>query len=201
MISAPRRIPELVCASANPDKVSEMTKVLSGLVRLSPRPADLPDVEEDAPDLVGNARLKAGAVARATGLPALADDTGLEVDALDGAPGVFSARFSGPDATYESNVAKLLNDLDGVIAPSRTARFRTVAIVVRPDGTSVAAEGVVTGCITSERRGEGGFGYDCVFEPDEGGGLTFAEMGAVAKHEISHRGRALRALAEKLATF
>ncbi len=201
MNSVPRRIPELVCASANPDKVSEMRKVLQGLVALTPRPPDLPDVVEDAPDLAGNARLKAGTVARSTGLPALADDTGLEVDALHGAPGVLSARFAGPEASYEANVTKLLQELDGVHGSSRAARFRTVAIVVRPDGSSVSAEGVVNGSITVERRGEGGFGYDCVFQPDEGGGLTFAEMSPEAKHMISHRGRALRALAEKLSTI
>jgi len=201
MNSVPRRIPELVCASANPDKVSEMRNVLDGLVVLTSRPPELPEVVENAPDLMGNARLKAGAVARSTGLPALADDTGLEVDALDGAPGVFSARFAGPDATYESNVTKLLHDLDGIGASSRTARFRTVAIVVRPDGSSVSAEGIVNGHIAVERRGGGGFGYDCVFQPDEGGGLTFAEMSSGAKHAISHRGRALRALAEKLSSF
>ncbi len=199
MNSATRRIPELVCASANPDKVAEMVAVLDGIVVLLPRPPELPEVVEDAPDLAGNARLKAGAVARHAGVSALADDTGLEVDALDGAPGVLSARFAGPDATYDENVTRLLAELDGVEPSVRTACFRTVAMVVRPDGSAISAEGVVRGRITTERRGAGGFGYDCVFQPDEGDGLTFAEMGRDAKHSISHRGRALRALAEKLA--
>jgi len=195
-----RGLPELVCASANPDKVAEILAVLQGIAVILPRPADLPDVVEDAPDLAGNARLKAGAVARATGAAALADDTGLEVDALGGAPGVQSARFAGVDATYDDNVARLLAKLDGVVPSKRTARFRTVAMVVHPDGSAVSAEGIVMGRISMERRGEAGFGYDCVFEPNEGGGLTFAEMGPKAKHAISHRGRALRALADKLET-
>jgi len=198
VMSSNPRIPELICASANPDKVAEIIAVLRGIAVILPRPADLPDVVEDAPDLAGNARLKAGAVAGATGQAALADDTGLEVDAINGAPGVFSARFAGPDATYDDNVSRLLAELEGVEPAKRTARFRTVAMVVHPDGSAVSAEGIVTGRITLERRGEDGFGYDCVFEPDGGGGLTFAEMGATAKHAISHRGRALRALAEKL---
>jgi len=199
MSSTLRRNDELVCASANPDKVREMMAVLDGIAVLLPRPPDLPDVVEDAPDLAGNARLKAGTVARATGMSAVADDTGLEVDALGGAPGVFSARFAGPDASYEDNVAKLLAELDGVPDEARTARFRTVAMVVHPDGSAVSAEGVIEGRITMERRGEGGFGYDSVFQPDAGSGLTFAEMGPEKKHAISHRGRALRALATKLA--
>ncbi len=200
MNSATCRIPELVCASANPDKIAEMVAVLDGIALLLPRPPELPEVVEDAPDLTGNARLKAGAVARDTGASALADDTGLEVDALDGAPGVLSARFAGPDATYDDNVTRLLAELDGVEPSARTARFRTVAMIVRPDGSAISAEGVVQGHITTERRGGGGFGYDCVFQPDEGDGLTFAEMSPGAKHSISHRGRALRALAEKLTT-
>jgi len=199
MNSSSRRNPEFICASANPDKVAEIAAVLDGIAKLIPRPTDIPDVIEDAPDLAGNARLKAGKVARITGGSAIADDTGLEVDALGGAPGVFSARYAGDDASYDDNVAKLLAALDGVPPQSRTARFRTVAIVVHADGSAVSAEGVVEGRITLARRGDGGFGYDSVFEPSEGGGLTFAEMSSDAKHAISHRGRALRLLASKLA--
>ncbi len=191
----------LVCASANPDKVAEIAAVLDGIAVLLPRPVGLADVVEDAPDLAGNALLKAQAVSAASGAAAVADDTGLEVDALDGAPGVFSARFAGPDASYSDNVERLLSELQGLPRSLRTARFRTVAMVVRPNGSMVSAEGVVEGHITAECRGEGGFGYDCVFEPDESGGLTFAEMIPVDKHAISHRGRALRSLAEKLTVF
>ena len=189
---------ELVCASANPDKVVEMAEVLSGAAVLLPRPAGLGEVAEDADDLLGNAMLKAVAVCEFAGSAALADDTGLEVDALDGEPGVRSARYAGPDASYAQNVARLLAELRDVPAPQRTARFRTVAVVHFPDGTALAAEGVVDGVITTEPRGEGGFGYDPVFAPAEGDGRTFSEMGPAAKHAISHRGRALRALLELL---
>jgi len=190
---------ELVTATANPDKLVEILAILGNEVTLLPRPPEVPDVVEDAPDLVGNARLKAVAIADASGHPALADDTGLEVDWLDGRPGVHSARYSGPDATYESNVTRLLEELDGVTGDDRGAQFRTVVMVRWPDGREVMAEGVVRGVIGMERSGDGGFGYDPVFVPLEADGLTFAQMSPEAKHAISHRGRALRALQAKLA--
>ena len=189
---------ELVCASANPDKVAEMAEVLAGHAVLLPRPEGMGDVAEDADDLTGNARLKAQAVCRFAGAPALADDTGLEVDALGGAPGVRSARYAGPDAGYADNLARLMADIRAVPPPRRTARFRTVAMVCFPDGTEFAAEGVVEGVITVEPRGSGGFGYDPVFAPVDGEGRTFAEMGAAAKNAMSHRARALLALLEIL---
>lgn len=188
----------LVCASANPDKVREIAAILGPHVELLPRPADVPDVVEDGETLLENARLKARAICEATGMAAVADDTGLEVDALGGAPGVLSARYAGDDATYADNVAKLLRELRQHEGLARTARFRTVAVVVHPDGREVVAEGIVDGRITEEPRGENGFGYDPVFVPDDGGGATFAEMDADTKNAISHRGRAFRALAEKL---
>jgi len=187
---------ELVCASANPDKVVEIQRLLDGAVHLLPRPADVPDVVEDADTLVGNARLKAVAICAATGMPAVADDTGLEVDALGGAPGVYAARYAGKGCTYQDNRHKLLAEMKG--ADDRTARFRTVAIVVWPDGSELHVEGVCPGVITTEERGEVGFGYDAVFQPDEGGGRTFAEMEPDAKHAISHRGRAFQALLVEL---
>jgi XTP/dITP diphosphohydrolase len=194
---------EVVLASANPDKAAEIQAILGaalpGLV-VRPRPLDVPDVVEDAPDLVGNARLKAVALGAATGLAAVADDTGLEVDALDGAPGVYSARYAGEDATYADNVAKLLQALAPVPPPARTARFRTVALCRFPDGREVVAEGLCPGTISLEAAGAGGFGYDPVFVPDEGHGRTFAEMSPEEKHAVSHRGRAFRALAAALAT-
>ena len=189
---------ELVCASANPDKVAEMAEVLSGAAVLLPRPAGLGEVVEDADDLLGNAMLKAVAVCEHAAAAALADDTGLEVDALRGEPGVRSARYAGPDASYAQNVARLLAELRDVAPSRRTARFRTVAVVQYPDGTGLTAEGVVEGMITTEPRGTGGFGYDSVFVPAEGDGRTFSEMGPAAKHAISHRGRALRTLLESL---
>ncbi len=189
---------KLVCASANPDKVAEMAEVLAGHAVLLPRPEGVGDVAEDADDLTGNARLKAQAVCQFAGAAALADDTGLEVDALGGAPGVHSARYAGPDAGYADNLARLMADMQAVPPPQRTARFRSVAMVCFPDGSELAAEGVVDGVITVEPRGSGGFGYDPVFAPVEGEGRTFAEMGAAAKNAMSHRARALRALLEIL---
>ena len=189
---------ELVCASANPDKVAEMADVLAGHAVLLPRPEGMGDVAEDADDLTGNARLKAQAVCRFAGSAALADDTGLEVDALGGAPGVHSARYAGEDAGYADNLARLMADLRAVPPGQRSARFRTVAMVCFPDGTELAAEGVVEGVITVEPRGSGGFGYDPVFAPVEADGRTFAELGAAAKNAMSHRARALRALLEIL---
>jgi len=182
----------LVCASANPDKVAEIRTILGHAVALAPRPADVPDVVEDADTLHGNARLKAAAIARATGQPAVADDTGLEVAALDGAPGVWSGRYAGEDATYADNCRKLLGELAG--ATDRRARFRTVAMVVWPDGRELAAEGVCDGTIAGVERGERGFGYDAVFAPGEGDGRTFAEMTSDEKAAVSHRGRAFRNL-------
>jgi len=188
---------QLVCASANPDKVAEIQRLLEGIVELLPRPSDVPDVVEDAGSLLGNARLKASALCAATGLPAVADDTGLEVDALDGAPGVDAAIYAGEGCTYADNRSKLLSEMAGVV--DRRAAFKTVAIVVWPDGSELHVEGVCPGVITAAERGEVGFGYDSIFQPDEAGGATFAEMGADAKNEISHRGRAFRALLRELA--
>jgi XTP/dITP diphosphohydrolase len=186
----------LVCASANPDKVAEMAAILGDWVTLLPRPPGVGDIPEDEPTLEGNARVKAAAIAAAAGAPAVADDTGLEVAALGGGPGVRSARYAGEGARYQDNVAKLLAALEG--EPDRSARFRTVAVVVWPDGRELVAEGVCAGVIVPSPAGDRGFGYDPVFAPDEGDGRTFAEMTAAEKHALSHRGRAFRALAEKL---
>jgi XTP/dITP diphosphohydrolase len=194
-------VQRFVLATANPDKAEEILRILRDAgapVALSPRPADVPEVDETGPTLEANARLKAVGLAVATGFPAIADDTGLEVDALGGAPGVYSARFAGPDATYADNCALLLRRLEGVPVERRTARFATVALAHWPDGREAAALGTVEGTIAEEARGEGGFGYDPVFVPDEGDGRTFAEMTAAEKHAISHRGRAFRTLAEGL---
>lgn len=189
-------------ASANPDKAAEISAVLSEsiAVTLVPRPADVPDVVEDGETLLDNARLKARALVAATGDAAVADDTGLEVDALGGAPGVYSARYAGEDVTYADNVAKLLRELaalpDG--GGNRRARFRTVALVAFPDGSECWTEGVVEGTIAGQEQGNAGFGYDPVFIPAESGGRSFAEMSAAEKNAISHRGRAFRSLAETL---
>lgn len=186
----------LVLATANPDKAREIAAILTG-IELVPRPAEVAEVEEDGATLLDNARLKARALVAATGHPAVADDTGLEVAALGGAPGARAARWAGPHASYADNVAKLLDALSG--EQNRRACFRTVAVVAFPDGREVLGEGVVEGTITSAARGTGGFGYDPVFRPDGGDGRTFAEMAPADKHALSHRGRAFRALAAALA--
>jgi XTP/dITP diphosphohydrolase len=193
-----------VLATANPDKAREIGEILGPHVMLIPRPDEVADVEETGATLLDNARLKARALVAATGRPTIADDTGLEVEALAGAPGVMSARYAGEGATYAANVAKLLAALADAGAgrpQQRRARFRTVALAAWPDGTEVIAEGVVDGTIAGEQRGEEGFGYDPVFVADEGDGQTFAEMSSEEKHRLSHRGRAFRGLAERLAAL
>ena len=222
---------EVVMASANPHKVAEiealLRSTLPGLVVL-PRPEEVGEVVEDADTLLGNARLKAHALAQATAKPAVADDTGLFVEALGGEPGVFTARYAGENATYSDNCQKLLNELIrvGALLPAdRIASFATVAIVAWPDGSEVWAEGRVRGIITTAVRGNGGFGYDPIFAPIEiqttdahtpgapGKGLagttaepfdfateppTFAELGEAVKNAMSHRSRAFAALAALL---
>jgi len=190
-----------VLATANPDKVAEIAVVLrdGGVpIELVERPSEVPDVDETGATLEENARLKATELSTRTGLPAIADDTGLEVDVLGGAPGVRSARFAGEGATYADNVAMLLERLAGVPDDQRAARFSTVAVARWPDGREVLATGTVEGRIIHEARGAGGFGYDPVFAPTEGDGRTFAEMSSVEKNTCSHRGRAFRTLADEL---
>jgi XTP/dITP diphosphohydrolase len=191
----------LVLATANPDKVREIRELLAEVgVELLPRPDAVPDVVEDGATLEENARLKALALVEATGEAAVADDTGLFVDALDGEPGVFTARFAGEGATYADNVAKMVSVMDGVPEDRRTAQFVTCALVRWPDGRELAVEGVLRGRIAPEARGTNGFGYDPVFVPDppDGDGRTLAEMSLTEKNALSHRARAFRALATAL---
>ena len=185
-----------MAATANPHKLAEIAAILGAAVELLPRPDDLDEIVEDGETLETNARLKAAAVCRHVGQAAVADDTGLEVTALGGAPGVRSARYAGDDADDVENRTRLLAELEG--AADRSARFRTVAVVIYPDGTEVQVEGVVTGTIATAHRGDQGFGYDPVFIPDGGDGRTFAEMSSAEKNAVSHRGRAFRALAAQL---
>jgi len=184
----------LVLATGNPGKVDELRDLLADLP-LTPIPAsDLdapPTVTEDAETLTGNARKKAGVFHEHTGQATLADDTGLEVVALDGGPGVHTARFAGPDATPDDNKHRLLAVMEGV--EDRRARFRTVVALIEEDGTVHTFEGACEGTITTEPRGEGGFGYDPLFVPD-GYKQTFAEMPPETKNEISHRKKALDAV-------
>ena len=179
----------------------ERPEAIAAAVAALPELSSEPDVEETGTTLDENARIKATALAAALSLPAVADDTGLEVDAINGAPGVYAARYAGPDATYADNVAKLLRELEGVYPALRTARFATVAVTCWPDGREVATRGEVEGVIAAAPSGENGFGYDPVFVPTEGDGRTFAQMTAAEKHAVSHRGRAFAALAETLTAF
>jgi XTP/dITP diphosphohydrolase len=218
----------LVLATGNPDKAREINEIFvtrideplaAWAVTVGPdtfgfvldRPHDLaarieslpelpvaPDVEETGSTLEENARIKARALCAAMDMLAIADDTGLEVDALGGAPGIYAARYAGADATYADNVAKLLRELEGVYPALRTARFATVAMACWPDGRELVARGEVEGLIAATPSGEHGFGYDPVFVPVEGDGRTFAQMGPVEKHAISHRGRAFARLAQVL---
>ena len=193
---------KIVIATRNRHKAVELQTLLHGagydVVRLDDFDPDgkIPEVEETGTTFKENAFLKAHAVAKATGLPSIADDTGLEVDALGGAPGIFSARYAGENCTYEDNVKKLLRNLSDIAEDRRTARFKTVAVYVHKE-TELSAEGVVEGLITEKEEGFGGFGYDPVFSV-----LymkkTYAQLADEEKNRVSHRGKAIRSLIEKL---
>lgn len=167
-------------------------------ITLLERPLHVGEIDENELTLEGNALVKARTLVEATSTAAIADDTGLFVDALGGRPGVFSARFAGEHASFADNVAKVLAELRNIPDAERTAHFRTVVAVAYPDGTSFWVEGVLRGRIATEERGRGGFGYDPIFLPDEARGRTLAELSDEEKNELSHRGRALRAMARRL---
>ena len=190
---------KLVLATNNPDKMKEMKAVFSiqgSIVLGLDNFPEVGEIEETGATLLENSFLKAHAVHFITGLPAIADDTGLEVDALNGAPGVFSARYAGEKATYDDNVNKLLLDMRSVADDFRTARFRTVSSFT--DGIrELWTEGIIEGEITREAIGAGGFGFDSVFKLLQNG-KTFAEMTEKEKNKISHRGIALRKMQELL---
>lgn len=184
---------KLVIASRNEHKIAELRETLADLSIELVSALDfsqLKEVEEDKPTLKGNAIKKARYVFQETGIPALSDDTGLEVDALDGRPGVYSARYAGENASYQDNVEKLLAELAGVKPKDRAAQFRTVVALVTERNTHTF-EGVCRGRITTEERGDKGFGYDPVFQA-EGFEETFAQLNKVEKNRISHRGRAIQ---------
>lgn len=197
-------IMNILLATNNAHKAGEIRSALSDFagVRVI-TPAELadpiPEPEEDGRTLEENAYIKAREIHDATGMPVVADDTGLEVQALDGAPGVFSARYAGPQATYRDNCRALLKALADTPAEQRAARFRTVLCYVDAERT-LFAEGSVQGTILDEERGEEGFGYDPVFQP-EGSKKTFAEMSLEEKNAISHRGNALRAFRDVIAPY
>jgi XTP/dITP diphosphohydrolase len=180
----------LVLATGNAHKVTEIGDILGPAWEVV---AHDPDVEETGTTFEANALLKARAVRDATGSLAVADDSGIEIDALDGRPGIHSARW-----TDEGDwIPRVLRELDGVPAEGRTCRYVCAAAVARPDGSEHVVRGEVEGAITGVPRGEGGFGYDPIVEPVEGDGRTFAEMTAAEKHAISHRARAFRALLDQ----
>lgn len=192
---------KIVLASNNPGKIREIQTLLDGLgLEILPQSAFTPvEAEETGLTFLANALIKARHAAKASGLPAIADDSGLEVDALGGAPGVFSARYAGPGASDEANNAKLLRELAGVEEASRSARFRCVMVFVRDadDPAPLVGEGVWEGRILEAPRGGNGFGYDPLFfVPGEG--CASAELPPAVKNRLSHRGKALRALVAQL---
>jgi XTP/dITP diphosphohydrolase len=195
-------LPRLVVATRNPDKFREIADLLAGipfeLESLLDHPG-VPEIEETGATLRENAFIKAREASRALGLAAISDDSGLEVEALGGAPGVRSSRYAGEDVTYEDNWRLLLERMRDVPAGRRGARFACVAALVTVEGAEFAVEGEVRGEITREPRGTGGFGYDPVFFVPELG-TTFAEAGLEAKQRLSHRARAFRGLRSALET-
>jgi XTP/dITP diphosphohydrolase len=189
---------KVVLATRNQGKIVELRRILTDIdvVGLEEFP-DAPDVPETELTFAGNALLKARAIAAHTGLPAVADDSGLCVDALGGMPGVFSARWSGRHGDDEANLDLLLGQLSDVAPEHRSARFVCVAAIAWPSGTEDSVEGHLIGHVIGERRGTNGFGYDPIFVPDEESRTT-AELSPEEKDAISHRGKAFRALADRL---
>lgn len=187
---------EVVCATSNAGKIREASAILAGTgFEIASVPLWLGEVETGT-SYLENARLKAASALRLAQMPVLAEDSGLELDALGGLPGLRSARFAGAGATAERNNAKLLRLLDGVPDQERTARYRAVAVLLLPSGAELVGEGVWEGHIAAGPRGEGGFGYDPLFVPS-GETRTAAELSEAEKNEISHRSRALRDLVER----
>ena len=192
----------IAIASKNAHKLREIERICADwpvrwVTVASGDPADFPDVDETGDTYLDNALLKARTVATALDLPALADDSGIEVDALGGNPGPRSARYAGDAATDEQNLQALLGALKGVPSSGRGARYRCVVVLALPDGETISAEGLCEGSLRGRPSGGGGFGYDPIFEP-VGREVTMAELAAEEKDRVSHRGRALRALGERL---
>jgi len=186
---------KIVIATNNTHKVHEIKKILTGINVELFTLSDLGiiiEIEEDKDTLEGNAFKKAKEVSQACGIPALADDTGLFVDALDGAPGVYSSRYSGENATYDDNCNKLLNELEGIRNENKSAYFKTVVCYYESEDKNMFFNGICKGKIIKEKRGNNGFGYDPLFVP-EGFNKTYAEMNDEEKNNISHRGKAFEA--------
>lgn len=190
----------MVLATANPGKIAEIVEIMEDLpVRFITKDQmpPWPEIVESGDTYLQNALIKARALVELSGKAAIADDSGIEIDALDGAPGVRSARFAGPDATDAENNQRMAELLKGVPPEERTARYRCLAVLVLPGGAHLAGEGTCEGRIAVEPKGTNGFGYDPWFIP-EGQELTFGELPPDFKHRISHRGKALRELAGKM---
>lgn len=195
-------VKKVVAATNNAKKLEEMNRILTqlGMEVVSLKSCgSFPEPLEDADSFEGNARIKARAAHTNTGLAAIADDSGLIVDALDGAPGVFSSRYAGEDASDADNNAKLLQDLEGVAEADRTARYACAIVFIDEDGSEKSAFGTCEGSIGYEPAGENGFGYDPYFLSADYPGQTLAQVDAEAKDAISHRGKALRDLVAQLA--
>lgn len=193
----------LVIATRNKGKIAEIARILSfdsGIQIRSVAEFDLADIEETGTTFEENAALKALTVARATGFAALADDSGLEVDALNGAPGIFSARFAGSHGDDQANNEKLLAELASVAPNKRSARFVAVIAVAKPDGSTIMERGELLGEIALSLRGENGFGYDPLFSP-QGSAKTLGEFEPGRKDEISHRAKALAEIAPRIPLF
>jgi len=190
----------IIIATGNKDKVREINEILKGTgfdaVSMKEIGID-PDIVEDADSFEGNALIKANTVHKLTGEYVMADDSGLCIDALNGAPGIYSSRFCGEDSTYEEKFRKIFELLKDVPEDKRTAKFVCAIAVVRPDGTSFTVRGECSGVLHEKPMGEGGFGYDPIFYVPEFG-MTTAQMTKEQKNSISHRGKALRAMVDKL---
>lgn len=192
---------KFVFASHNKGKIQEVQEILAPFgIEIEPIPADFPEIEENGTSFEENAKIKARAVCQATGLPAVADDSGLTVDALDGFPGIHSARWAGPEADAHDRNLLLLEKLLSVPESQRGAQFVCVAACVFPDGRELAVRGQCRGTILSEEHGTGGFGYDPIFCVPEYG-CTFGELASDVKNSISHRARAFTALGSALRTL
>jgi XTP/dITP diphosphohydrolase len=186
----------VVVATRNPHKVEELGEILTGL-ELRPLPDDVVMPPEDAPDFAGNALGKARAAREQTGSAVIADDSGIAARALDGRPGVRSARYAGPDATDADNLALLMREMDG--RADRAVAYVCAIAYIDEDGAEIVREARCEGTLTDHPRGDGGFGYDPAFVPDDfSDGRTMAELSPAEKHSISHRGRAARAIAEAI---
>lgn len=192
---------KFVFASHNKGKIQEVQEILAPFgIEIEPIPADFPEIEENGTTFEENAKIKARAVCQATGLPAVADDSGLTVDALDGFPGIHSARWAGPEANDHDRNQLLLEKLLSVPEEQRGAQFVCVAACVFPDGRELAVRGQCRGTILGEEHGSGGFGYDPIFCVPEYG-CTFGELASDVKNSISHRARAFTALGSALKTL